>query len=66
MGNGRNDEFHFVGDELNFIPETGIAYGESHFSSLSFEVANVVDIYYALPFTLIDLLFQILHDLMPS
>lgn len=59
-GNGRNDGFCFIGDELNFILEIGNAYGESHFSILSFDVANAVDIYYVLPFTLIDLLLQIL------
>ena len=28
VGNGRNDEFCFVGDYLNFIPDIGNAYGE--------------------------------------
>ena len=66
VGNGRNDGFCFVGDELNFIREIGNAYGNSHFASLSLDAANAVDIYYVLLFTLIDLHFQILQDLMPS
>ena len=54
VGNGRNDGFHVVGEIGNMV------------TILSFDVANAVDIYYVLPFTLVDLLLQILQDLMPS
>ena len=39
VGNGRNDGFCFIGDQLNFIPDIGNAYGDHFVANLSFDAA---------------------------